>query len=69
MSRHVRVLFYTTCATAVSVAVWIVAIVLNVMQWLFGSTEAVESLAWVIVLLSTAVFGVIFYKHFSRSEK
>jgi hypothetical protein len=66
--RQIRVVFFTFCATVVSVGIWIITFLLNLIHWLFGEAAFVHPLSWSIVILSSAVFWVVFYRHFSKTE-
>ncbi len=69
MTRRLRVLFLTVCATVVSVAMWVVVIVLNLIWALFGETEVAWWAGWTVTLISAGVFFAVFYRHFSRTER
>lgn len=66
--RSLRVLFLSVCATVVSVAIWVVAVVLNLVHALWGKTDGSLILGWAITLISAVVFFVVFYRHFSKTE-
>jgi len=68
MPRKFRVLLFTLCATLVSVAIWVVAVLLNLLHWLFGEASFVNPVAWTLVVVSAAAFWVVFYRHFNRTE-
>lgn len=69
MTRRLRVLFFSVCATVVSVAMWVVVIVLNVIKALFGETVGAMWAGWAITLASAGIFFVVFYRHFSKTER
>lgn len=69
MMRLLKVVFLSICATVVSVAMWVVVIVLNVIRALFGETVGAVWAGWAITLTSAVVFFVVFYRHFSRTER
>ena len=66
-TRKMQVLFMSLCATVVSVGFWTVAILVNLLNWLFGKAEFVLPLARAIVALSTLGFFLLFYRHFDRT--
>jgi hypothetical protein len=67
MSHRLRVVFFTACATVVSVAIWVVAVVLNLLAWLYGEPGISRPLVWGIVVVSAVAFWLVFYRHFNRS--
>ena len=69
MNKRIRVIFLSVCATVVSVAIWTIAIVLNVLRVVLGESNNTTTVAWTITVISTAVFFGIFYRHFSRTER
>lgn len=68
MTKRLKILFLSVCATLVSVAIWVVAVVLNLIKVLFGETEGAMWAGWAITLTSAVIFFVIFYKHFSKND-
>ena len=69
MNKRLKILLLSVCATVVSVAIWIVAVVLNLVKVLFGEAGAAMWVGWLIAIASTVVFFVVFYRHFKRTEK
>ena len=67
-TKRLKVLFFSVCATIASVALWVIVIVLNVIRALFGETVGAMRAGWAFTLLSTGIFFVVFYKHFSKTE-
>ena len=66
-ARQLRVLFFSLCATAVSVGFWVVAVLLNLLHWLLGDTSLARSLAWALTIASLIGFRAVFYRHFDRT--
>lgn len=69
MSRKLRVLVLSACATLVAVAFWAVVIALNILRLVFGVTSTTKWVAWAIVIASAVGFFVVFFSHFSRTER
>lgn len=69
MTRRLRVWLFSVFATVVSVAIWVVVIVLNLIKALWGETPTSMWAGWAITLASAGFFFVVFYKHFSRTER
>ena len=68
MQRKIRVLFYTACATVVSVAIWVVALLFGVLDWLLQPEGLARPVAWSLMLAAAAGFWFVFYRHFSRTK-
>ena len=66
MKRSARVVFLSLCATVVSVAIWSVALLLNLLQWIFGDVPYLREIGWAAVLVSALAFWAVFYRHFNR---
>ena len=66
MKRSVRVLFLSVCATVVAVAIWTVALLLNLLHWVLGDSAYLRPVAWVAVGVSVLAFWVVFHRYFSR---
>ena len=67
MRRSAYILFKTLCATVVAVAIWTVALLLNLVHWILGDGPLVREAAWALVVLSTVGFWILFYRHFART--
>ena len=61
------IFFLTLCATVVSVGIWTIAMLVNLLNRLFGEAEFVVPLEWTIVALSAIGFFLLFYRHFDRT--
>ena len=68
MQRKLRILFFTACATIVSVGIWIVALLFNLLNWALQPAGLSRPVSWSILVASGAGFWLLFYRHFSRVE-
>lgn len=66
--RRLRVFFLSISATIVSVGIWIIAIVLNLIWTFWGKSQGAVMLGWAVTIISTIFFFLIFYRHFSKTE-
>jgi len=65
--RTLRVLFFTVCATIVSIGIWIVALLVNLLNWMLQPEGLSRPVVWSILVVSGVGFGLIFYRHFDRT--
>jgi hypothetical protein len=68
MQRRLRVLFYTACATVVSVAMWVVTLLFGLLNWLLQPEGLSQPVAWSILVTASVGFWLVFYRYFSRTE-